>query len=131
MRAASAVSTTPRRLACTHTPLSRASWPSRPVPTIGAMVRTSGTAWRCMFAPMSARFASSCSRNGIIAAATLTSWNGEMSISVIWSAGTILNSPSMRAETRFSVRRPFSSCAADAWAMCCFSSWRAENHTAV
>ena len=31
---------------------------------------SSGTAWRCMFAPMSARFASSCSRKGTSAAAT-------------------------------------------------------------
>ena len=52
-----------------------------PVPTSGACVRTSGTAWRCMFAPMSARFASSCSRNGTSAAATDTIWFGATSIS--------------------------------------------------
>ena len=43
-----------------------------PVPMSGASDLTSGTAWRCMFAPMSARLASSCSRNGIIAVATET-----------------------------------------------------------
>ena len=35
-----------------------------PVPT-SASDFTSGTAWRCMFEPMSARLASSCSRNGM------------------------------------------------------------------
>ena len=34
--------------------------------------RNTGTAWRCMLEPMSARLASSCSRNGIKAAATDT-----------------------------------------------------------
>ena len=38
-----------------------------PVPISGASVLSSGTAWRCMFEPISARLASSCSRNGIIA----------------------------------------------------------------
>ena len=50
-----------------------------PVPTSGASGVSSGTAWRCMFAPISARFASSCSRNGISAAATLTVCFGETS----------------------------------------------------
>jgi hypothetical protein len=38
---------------------------SMPVPTSGISEVSSGTAWRCMFEPISARFASSCSRNGI------------------------------------------------------------------
>ena len=38
-----------------------------PVPTSGAAVRSSGTAWRCMFEPMRARLASSFSRNGMSA----------------------------------------------------------------
>ena len=76
-----------------HTPESRATRVSRPVPTIGAYGRTSGTAWRCMFEPINARFASSCSRNGISDAATDTSWFGDTSISVIVSGGTITNSP--------------------------------------
>src|SRR5580658_7480550 len=48
---------------------SRATLPSMPVPTSGASVLISGTPWRCMFEPMSARFASSCSRKGIISIA--------------------------------------------------------------
>ena len=40
----------------------------------------SGTAWRCMLAPMSARLASSCSRNGISAVATDTICFGETSM---------------------------------------------------
>ena len=51
-----------------------------PVPTSGASERTSGTAWRCMFEPISARLASSFSRNGISAAATETSCLGETSM---------------------------------------------------
>ena len=50
-----------------------------PVPTSGASLVSSGTAWRCMFEPMSARFASSCSRNGIIAVATDQICSGETS----------------------------------------------------
>ena len=65
-------STVPPRLATTRAPESRATLPSRPVPTVGDSVFRSGTAWRCMFDPMSARLASSCSRNGIKAAAGLT-----------------------------------------------------------
>ena len=45
---------------------------STPVPTTGASGWRSGTDWRFMFEPIRARFASSCSRNGIIAVATLT-----------------------------------------------------------
>ncbi len=43
-----------------------------PVPMYGASERTSGTACFCMLAPISARLASSCSRNGINAAPTET-----------------------------------------------------------
>ena len=50
-----------------------------PVPTSGASDFSSGTAWRCMFEPISARFASSCSRNGIIAVATDQICSGETS----------------------------------------------------
>ena len=64
-----------------------------PVPTSGADGLSSGTAWRCMFEPINARFASSCSRNGISEAATDTSWFGDTSIRVMVSGGTITNSP--------------------------------------
>jgi hypothetical protein len=53
---------------------------SMPVPTKGASACRSGTAWRCMFEPMSARFASSFSRNGISEAATETSCFGDTSM---------------------------------------------------
>ena len=53
---------------------------SMPVPTSGARARSSGTAWRCMFDPISARFASSFSRNGTSEAATETSCFGETSM---------------------------------------------------
>ncbi len=51
-----------------------------PVPTTGDSLRSSGTAWRCMFAPMSARLASSCSRNGMSEVATDTIWRGDTSM---------------------------------------------------
>ena len=63
-------------------PESRATVSSMPVPTNGASALTSGTAWRCMFEPISARLASSFSRNGISEAATETSCLGLTSISV-------------------------------------------------
>src|SRR5699024_4506288 len=56
----------------TTSPESTAARRSMPVPTSGISARSSGTAWRCMFEPMSARLASSCSRKGIIAVATET-----------------------------------------------------------
>ena len=80
MRSESTESTMPPRLHSTTAPESRATMPSRPVPTIGASVRSSGTAWRCMLEPISARLASSFSRNGISAAATDTSCLGLMSM---------------------------------------------------
>ena len=60
-------------------PESSATLASMPVPTKGASACSSGTAWRCMFEPISARFASSCSRNGISAALMPTIWFGAMS----------------------------------------------------
>ncbi len=52
---------------------------SRPVPTQGGSTFSNGTACRCMFEPIKARLASSCSRNGISAAETETVCFGEMS----------------------------------------------------
>ena len=98
-RLASTQSTTPSRLATTVTPESRATMPSMPVPISGEVVRTSGTAWRCMFEPMSARLASSCSRNGISEAATETSWFGDTSISVTSSGRLITTSEPLRLDT--------------------------------
>ena len=67
-----------------------------PVPTSGASVRRSGTAWRCMFEPMSARFASSFSRNGISAAATDDELVRRHVHELDRSGRTIVNSPPMR-----------------------------------
>ena len=99
MRAASTDSTTPSRLATTVTPESRATMPSMPVPMSGAAVRMSGTAWRCMFEPMSARLASSFSRNGISDAATETSWFGDTSIRLT-SSGLAMHEVAVVARTR-------------------------------
>ena len=65
---------------------------SRPVATIGGSATSSGTAWRCMFEPISARFASSCSRNGIRPAETPTICFGEMSMYWTWSTPTVWKS---------------------------------------
>ena len=70
----------------TTAPESRAVTRSMPVPTYGASARSSGTAWRCMFDPISARLASSFSRNGIRLAATETSCLGLTSMYSISSA---------------------------------------------
>ena len=126
MRVASTCSTTPSRLAISVTPESRATTFSMPVPTSGASVRRSGTAWRCMFEPMSARLASSFSRKGMSEAATETSWFGETSMNSTRSGVTIVNSPPIRAETRSAVKCPRASSGALAWAMTCSSSSSAE-----
>ena len=81
-----------------------------------------------MFAPMSARFASSCSRKGTSAAATLTIWFGATSSSWIMSGVTMWKSPFRRALTSDSRNLPFSSTFADACAMYFPSSSRAEYH---
>jgi hypothetical protein len=49
--------------------------------------RSVGTAWRCMLAPISARFASSCSRNGTSDAATDTICIGATSMYWMRSGG--------------------------------------------
>ena len=80
MRSLSTWSTTPSRRQMTTAPESRAVTRSMPVPTSGDSPRISGTAWRCMLEPMSARLASSFSKNGMRLAATETSCLGETSI---------------------------------------------------
>src|SRR5439155_1507681 len=100
MRVESTCSTTPSRRATTVTPESRATTRSMPVPTSGASVLSSGTAWRCMLEPMSARLASSFSRKGMREAATDTSWFGDTSMNSTCSGRTMVNSPPRRAEGR-------------------------------
>ena len=123
---ASTDSTMQSRFATTVTPESRATTASIPVPTRGAWVRRRGTAWRIIFEPISARFASSFSKKGISDAATDTNWFGETSIMSTASGSTISNSPCLRAETRSSLNRPSSSRGAFACAMDILSSSSAE-----
>ena len=129
MRLADTYSTTPRRFASTTAPESRATMCSIPVPTSGASGWRSGTACRCMFAPMRARLASSFSRNGTIAAATDTSCFGEMSMKWSSSGDTILYSPPFRADTRSRTKRSCASSSALAWAMTYCSSSSAVRYT--
>ena len=79
IRDASTNRTLPDRFATVETPESHATTRSMPVPTNGFSAFSSGTAWRCMFDPISALLASLCSRNGIKDAATETICLGETS----------------------------------------------------
>ena len=126
MRAPSMLSTTPSRRATMVAPESRATAASMPVPTSGASACTSGTAWRCMLEPISARLASSFSRNGISAAATETSCFGETSIAVTSSGFTSRKSPPWRTDTSSSLKAPASSMLASACATTSRSSSMAE-----
>ena len=60
--------------------------------------RRHGTAWRCMFEPISARLASSCSRNGISEAATDTICDGATSMYWILSGVDSMNSFLLRQD---------------------------------
>ena len=75
-------------------PESRAVTNSMPVPTSGASAVINGTAWRCMFEPIRARFASSFSRKGTSEAATETICFGDTSMKSTFSLGAGTNSPS-------------------------------------
>ncbi|MGC3969562.1 MAG: hypothetical protein QM775_20080 [Pirellulales bacterium] len=80
--------TVPLCPARTNMPEFTATSRSIPVATIGGSVINSGTACRCMLEPMSARLASSCSKNGIKPADTPTIWLGATSMYSILSDGT-------------------------------------------
>ena len=99
MCVASSSMTSPALFATTTSPESTAARYSRPVPTSGACGIISGTACRCMFAPMSARFASLCSRNGIIAVATETICAGETSMNSISFGAAMTASPSRERQS--------------------------------
>ena len=105
--------------ASTTSPVSTAARYSRPVPTSGACVIISGTACRCMFAPISARFASLCSRNGISAVATETICAGETSMYSTSFGAAMTASPaaSGRAPARCRNLPVFSSTRSDACAI--------------
>ena len=117
IRVASTWSMTPLLLAVIAAPESRATTVSIPVPTNGASALSRGTAWRCMFDPISARFASSFSKKGISDAATETSCLGDTSMSSTVSFRLSLNSPSFLVDTSSLAKRPPSSRRALACAM--------------
>ena len=81
-----------------------------------------------MFEPIRALLASSFSRNGTRAAAILTNWFGETSISVISSGLAMTNSPLFLAETISVVNLPSLSMDALAWAITWLSSSNAERN---
>ena len=70
-----------------------------------------------MFEPINARFASSCSRNGISEAATDTICDGATSMYWMRSGVTISVSPASRDDTSSSVSVPSSATAAFACAI--------------
>ena len=78
-----------------------------PVPTIGALGFIRGTDCLCIFEPINARFASSCSKNGIKAAATLKIWFGATSMNSISLESTTGKSPLILARNILSINRPF------------------------
>src|SRR5213082_2957838 len=83
----------PALSATTTSPESTAARYSRPVPTSGAWRTSSGTACLCMFAPISARFASSCSRNGMSAVDTETICAGATSMNSTSFGAAVTASP--------------------------------------
>ncbi len=84
-----------------------------------------------MFEPISARLASSCSRNGIIAVATDQICSGETSTRSTSFGATVTYWPAcVRQMTSGPLSLPvFSSIGWFAWAMSCSSSWVASRWT--
>ncbi len=81
-----------------------------PVPTTGESGRIKATACRCMLAPISARFASSCSKNGIRLAETPTVCLLVTSIySTKLASSSSASPPTLRTATRGSMKYPLSS----------------------
>ena len=116
--------TVPARLARITSPVSTAARYSSPVPTSGASVMSSGTACFCMFAPMSARFASLCSRNGMSAVPTETICAGLTSMYWMSFGTAVTGSPPGPRQSTVSLRNlpVFSSTGSFAWAIVSFSS---------
>src|SRR2546423_171852 len=106
MRSASTSTTVPALSASTTSPVSTAARYSMPVPTSGACVIISGTACRCMFAPISARFASLCSRNGIRAVATETICAGATSMNSTCFGAAVTASPGAERREPAPMREP-------------------------
>ena len=112
--------------ATTHTPESPATTVSNPVPTSGFSGFRTGTACRCIFEPIRALFASSCSKKGINDAATDTTCCGATSIKSILSDDIRLDSPLNLTGIRSSINLFDLSRAAFAWAITCSASSIAE-----
>ena len=105
-----------------HTPESLATTDSNPVPTKGFSDLKTGTACRCMFEPINALLASSCSKNGIREAAIETTCWGETSIKSILSGDISSNSLAWRTATRSSINLLFLSSITFACAITCSAS---------
>ena len=82
-----------------------------------------------MFDPISARLASSCSKKGISAVDTLTSWMGATSMYSTSSGSAMTTSSPSRVSTRSSANCPSASNSAWAWAMRAVSSASAARYT--
>ena len=113
----STFSTMPAFFAFTAIHASRAITLSIPVPTIGASFVKSGTAWRCIFEPISARLASSCSKKGIKDAVTPTIIPEHKSIKFISSLLASMVSPSCLASINSSLIIPLLSIFVEAGAI--------------
>ena len=114
--------TLPACLAKMQTPESQAALYSIPVPTSGAWVRNKGTACRCIFAPIKARFASSFSKNGIIEVPTETTSRGDTSMKSTRSRATSKTASPWRQATRSLTKVPSSANGSLAWAIIYCSS---------
>ena len=107
-------------------PESRATFSSIPVPTYGASVVTNGTACLCIFEPIKALFASSCSRKGINAVVTEQICFGLTSMySISLSLTKETCPPFCLDKTLLFLKVPSSFKGAFAWAIVYSSSWEA------
>ncbi|OAV70656.1 hypothetical protein Barb6_01667 [Bacteroidales bacterium Barb6] len=122
MQVASTNTTSPSPSAVICVRESLATWASIPVPTMGASGQTKGTACRIMFDPIKARFASSCSKNGISEAAMDAICVGDTSIKSTSPEGTTGKSASCLDLTLSSMNFPSASNEAFPCAIVCFSS---------
>ena len=122
-------STTPSASAAIIDLESLATISSKPVPTNGDCGLSRGTACLCILLPISALLASSCSRNGINAAAALTIWLVAMSMYSTSSCPSVGKSPLNLALT-FSFRKlPLLSTGSFACAILKRSSISAERYS--
>ena len=87
--------------------LSCATLCSIPVPTRGDSGNNRGTACLCIFDPIKALFASSCSKNGINEVDTLTIWRGDTSKWLRFSGLIFFTSSPSRTSTVSEMICPF------------------------